>query len=204
LPTPVVGVLGVIDDISHRTPMGFAVPGDAVCLLGETRDDLAGSAWADVVHDHLGGRPPLVDLDHEKRLAEVLVRGSRRGLLRSAHDLSEGGLAQALVECCQRNGLGVDVGLPIEIDPFVMLFSESAGRVLVSLKPDLMEELESLCGDAKISVTRLGVVGPQDEAELHVAGQFILPLAQIRDVWSMTIPRAMGAGEARDLTVAKS
>jgi phosphoribosylformylglycinamidine synthase subunit PurL len=204
LPTPVVGVLGVIDDISHRTPMGFAIPGDAVCLLGETRDELAGSAWADVVHDHLGGRPPVVDLDHESRLAEVLVRGSRRGLLRSAHDLSEGGLAQALVECCLRNGLGVDVGLPIEIDPFVMLFSESAGRVLVSLKPDLMEELESLCGEVHISVTRLGVVGPQDEAELHVAGQFILPLDQVREAWSKTIPTSMGAGEARDLTIAKS
>ncbi|RYZ29199.1 MAG: phosphoribosylformylglycinamidine synthase II, partial [Propionibacteriaceae bacterium] len=73
LPTPVVGVMGVIDDVTRRTPVGFAVEGDAVYLLGETRDELDGSAWADVVHEHLGGRPPQVDLPHEQRLARVLV-----------------------------------------------------------------------------------------------------------------------------------
>ena len=98
LPTPVVGVLGVIDDVTRRTPGGFAAAGQAIYLLGETRDELAGSAWADVIHDHLGGQPPAVDLAHEKALAEVLIRASRRGLLASAHDLADGGLAQALVE----------------------------------------------------------------------------------------------------------
>jgi phosphoribosylformylglycinamidine synthase subunit PurL len=198
LPTPVVGVLGVIEDVADRTSMGFAVPGDTVCLLGETRDEFGGSAWAQVIHDHLGGRPPQVDLDHEKRLAEVMVRASRRGLLRSAHDLSEGGLAQALVECCLRRGFGVDVGLPIGVDPFVMLFSESAGRVLVSVKPDLVDELESLCTEAQIPLTRLGVVGPQDEADLHIAGQCIVPLDQIHQAWSTTLPIAMGATEDRE------
>ena len=98
LPTPVVGVLGVIDDVTRRTPGGFTAAEHVIYLLGETRDELAGSAWADVVHDHLGGQPPAVDLAHEKALAEVLIRASRRGLLASAHDLADGGLAQALVE----------------------------------------------------------------------------------------------------------
>ena len=204
LPTPVVGVLGVIDDVAHRTSMGFAVPGDAVCLLGETRDELAGSAWAQVIHDHLGGHPPSVDLDHEKRLAELMVRASRRGLLRSAHDLSEGGLAQALVECCLRRGLGVDVGLPIEIDSFVILFSETTGRVLVSLKPDLVDELKSLCAEAQIPLTRLGVVGQPDEAELHIAGQCIVPLEKIRQAWSAALPIAMGVAEDRESELARS
>ena len=109
LPTPVVGVLGVIDDVTRRTPTGFAAAGDPVYLLGETQDELAGSAWADAIHDHLGGRPPAVDFDHEKRLAEVMIRASRRGLFRSAHDLADGGLAQALVESCLRRGFGVEV-----------------------------------------------------------------------------------------------
>jgi phosphoribosylformylglycinamidine synthase subunit PurL len=204
LPTPVVGVLGVIDDVEHRTSMGFAVPGDAVCLLGETRDELAGSAWAQVIHDHLGGRPPRVDLDHEKRLAELMVRASRRGLLHSAHDLSEGGLAQALVECCLRRGLGVDIGLPIEIDPFVILFSETTGRVLVSLKPDLVDELKSLCAEAQIPLTRLGVVGQPDEAQLHIAGQCVVPLEKIRQAWSATLPIAMGVAEDREPELARS
>jgi phosphoribosylformylglycinamidine synthase II len=203
LPTPVVGVLGVIDDVAHRTSMAFAVPGDAVCLLGETRDELAGSAWADVIHDHLGGHPPIVDLDHEKRLAEVMIRASRRGLLRSAHDLSDGGLAQALVECCLRKGFGVEVGLPIEADPFVMMFSESTGRVVASLQPDLVDELESLCSELQVPLTRLGVVGPREEAELHIAGQCVLPLDQIREAWSATLPIAMGATEVQGSAAAR-
>ena len=145
LPTPVVGVMGVIDDVTRRTPVGFAAEGDAVYLLGETRDELDGSAWADVVHDHLGGRPPQVDLAHEQRLARVLVQASRDGLLRSAHDLSDGGLAQALVESCLRRDHGVEVTLPEGADPFVALFSESAGRVLVSLDPDAEQGLRELC-----------------------------------------------------------
>ena len=104
LPTPIVGVLGVIDDVTRRTPVGFRSPGDVVYLLGETDDELAGSAWAETVHDHLGGRPPMVDFAHEQRLAQLLVRASRRGVLSSAHDLADGGLAQALVESCLRHG----------------------------------------------------------------------------------------------------
>jgi phosphoribosylformylglycinamidine synthase subunit PurL len=198
LPTPVVGVLGVIDDVTRRTSMGFAVPGDAIYLLGETRDELAGSAWAEAIHDHLGGRPPTVDFDLEKRLAEVMIRSSRRGLLRSAHDLSDGGLAQALVECSLRKGFGVDIGLPIDADPFVTLFSESTGRVLVSIKPDLTDELEALCAESEIPVARLGLVGPSEEAELHIAGQFILSLDRIRGAWSSTLPVAMGTRPASD------
>jgi phosphoribosylformylglycinamidine synthase II len=196
LPTPVVGVLGVIDDVTRRNPMGFAVPGDVIYLLGRTRDELAGSAWAGAIHDHLGGHPPTVDLDHEKRLADVMIRASRRGLLRSAHDLSDGGLAQALVECSLRKGFGADISLPIDADPFLTLFSESTGRVLVSVKAELTDELESLCAEAQIPVTRLGVVGPKDDAELHIADQFTLSLDRIRESWSSTLSVAMEARPA--------
>src|SRR4051794_40646001 len=174
LPAPVVGVMGVIDDVTRRTPVGFAVEGDPVFLLGETRDELDGSAWAGVVHDHLGGRPPQVDLAHEQRLATVLVRGSRRGLLRSAHDLADGGLAQALVESCLRRDLGVDVVLPDDLDPFVALFSESAGRVLVSLTPDAEDDLLALCRELGVPVVRVGTVTSAAEPRLTVSGQFSL------------------------------
>ena len=132
IPTPVIGVLGVIDDVADRIPMGFAYAGDAVFLLGETREDLSGSSWADVIHDgHLGGMPPLPDFDHEQRLAAVLVAASKARLLSSAHDLADGGLSQALVESCLRKGLGVAITLP-QGDPTVQLFAETPGRVLVS------------------------------------------------------------------------
>ncbi len=194
LPTPVVGVLGVIDDVTRRISSGFAAEGDAVYLLGDTRDELAGSAWADSIHDHLGGHPPTVDFDHEQRLAGLLIRASRRGLLRSAHDLADGGLGQALVESCLRRGFGVSVGLPIDVDPFVMLCSESTGRVLVSLGQATEGELAELCAESGIKLVRLGVVGSAaEDAELHVDGQFGLPLTQIRAAWSATLPAAMAA-----------
>ncbi len=194
LPTPVVGVLGVIDDVTRRTLTGFAAAGDPVYLLGETRDELAGSAWADAIHDHLGGRPPAVDFDQERRLAEVMIRASRRGLLRSGHDLADGGLAQALVESCLRRGFGVEVDLPDEVDPFVALFSESTGRVLVSIRPSGDDDLVGLCEGSGVRLTRLGVVGTDDEnAGLHIDGQFDLPLTQLRDAWTATLPAAMAA-----------
>jgi phosphoribosylformylglycinamidine synthase II len=188
LPTPVVGVLGVIDDVTRRTPVGFAAPGDAVYLLGETRDELAGSIWAEVLHDHLGGRPPVVDLAHEKRLATVLQRASRRGSLSSAHDVSDGGLAQTLVESALRRGYGVSVELPAGSDPFVELFSESSGRVVVSVKPGAEPEVETLCRENDVPVVRIGTVGPAEEAEIVVAGQFQLPLARLREAWAGTLP----------------
>jgi phosphoribosylformylglycinamidine synthase len=186
-------VLGVIDDVTRRTPMGFRRAGDTVYLLGETRDELAGSAWADVVHDHLGGRPPKVDFDHEQRLADLLIRGSKRGVFSSAHDLSDGGLAQTLVESCLRHDHGVEITLPSDSDPFVMLFSETSGRVLVSLPPDAEDDLVALCNELGIHRRRLGTVRDTEDAELRIADQFVVPLAEVRAAWRATIPEAMAA-----------
>ena len=189
LPTPVVGVLGVIDDVTTRTPVGFRQAGDEVWLLGETRDEFAGSAWADVVHGHLGGQPPALDLEHEKRLAGLLVRAARGGLLSSAHDLSDGGLAQALVESALRHGVGASVSLGSD-DPFVALFAESTGRVLVSLPAANASELADRATEAGIPLRRLGSTGGDT---LEVEGQFTLSLDEIRAAWQAPIPAALAA-----------
>ena len=189
LPTPVVGVLGVIDDVTARIPIGFGGEGDEIWLLGDTRDELAGSAWADVVHGHLGGLPPSLDLAHEKRLAGLLVRAARRGLLSSAHDLADGGLAQALVESALRRGVGATVSLGDQ-DPFVALFSESTGRVLVSLPASHAAELVELAASYDVPVSRLGTTGGD---ALEVEGQFTLSLDEIRTTWQAPIPAAMAA-----------
>jgi phosphoribosylformylglycinamidine synthase subunit PurL len=193
LPTPIVGVLGVIDDVTRRTPGGFIAAEQVIYLLGETRDELAGSAWAGVIHDHLGGRPPAVDLAQEKALAEVLIRASRRGLLASAHDLADGGLAQALVESALRHGLGARIELPADADPFVWLFSESAGRAIVSVKEGADRDLASLCRINGVMLTKLGTVTAEEDATLEVVGQFTLPLTRIREAWQGTIPAVMAA-----------
>jgi phosphoribosylformylglycinamidine synthase subunit PurL len=185
LPTPVVGVLGVIDDVANRTPMGFADEGDLVVLLGETRDEFGGSEWAHVVHGHLGGLPPAVNLGAERALADVLVAGSRDGLLRAAHDLSEGGLAQGLVEMALRGNIGVLV--QIESEPFVTLFSESASRAVVVVGPADVEGLLELAGG--VPVTLLGAVGGN---ALEVEGFFSIGLDELRSAWSGTLPALFG------------
>jgi phosphoribosylformylglycinamidine synthase len=186
LPTPVVAVLGVVDDVTRRTPTGFVAPDETVLLLGETREELSGSEWAHVVHKHLGGTPPVVDLGREKALAELLREAV--GLVTSAHDLSEGGLAQALVESVLRSGVGASVTL--DGDPFVALFSESAGRVLVTVPRDDVDRLVALAGRHGVPVATIGTTGG---AALVVDGEFEVELPVLRDTWTRTLPDALGA-----------
>ncbi|AQX16443.1 MULTISPECIES: phosphoribosylformylglycinamidine synthase subunit PurL [Tessaracoccus] len=188
LPTPTVGVLGVIDDVATRLRSGFAHPGDAILLLGETREELSGSIWASALHDHLGGMPPAVSLEAEKALAAVMGEASRRGLLSSAHDVSEGGLAVALAESAFRAGLGFAVTVP-EGDPTVALFSESSARAVVSLSGADVEAFEALCAEKGVPVTRLGEV--TGEPELEFVGLLTLGLEDALSAWKAPIPAAM-------------
>lgn len=190
LPTPVVGMLGVIDNVADRIGTGFRQVGDQVWLLGATAEHLSGSVWAQVVHGHLGGQPPVPDLDHEQRLARALVAAAKRHLLSSAHDLADGGLAQALAESCLRHGLSVSFGLP-EGDPVVQLFSETPGRVLISLSPAQADAVGALCAEHGIPAAHLGTV--TDTGTLDVPGHLAVGLAELRQAWTSPIPAAMQA-----------
>jgi phosphoribosylformylglycinamidine synthase subunit PurL len=188
LPTPVVAVLGVVDDVRRRTPVGWAAEGERVFLLGSTREELSGSEWAHVTHGHLGGSPPRVDLGAERALGSLLVEASAQQLLRAAHDLSDGGLAQALVEASLRHGIGVQVALPDGLDPFVALFAESAARAVVAVGPADADRFAALCAGFGVPVADLGVTGG---TELTVEGQFSVGLDELRESWSATLPAAM-------------
>ncbi len=185
LPTPVVAVLGVIQDVTARTPSAWSVVGERVFLLGETREELSGSEWAHVVHGHLGGLPPRVDLEAERSLAELLHDAV--GLVSSAHDLSDGGLAQALAEGALRHGIGVAVEVPG--DAFVGLFSETPGRVVVTVPDGAAERLVELAERHGVAVTALGVTGGD---ALVVEGRFEVPLDELRAAWTATLPAALG------------
>ncbi|GGM46879.1 phosphoribosylformylglycinamidine synthase subunit PurL [Longimycelium tulufanense] len=188
LPTPVVGVLGVIDDVRRRVPAGIgAEAGETLLLLGDTRDEFGGSEWAHVVHGHLGGRPPAVDLAREKLLAEVLVAGSRDGMVSAAHDLSEGGLAQALVEAALAGQTGCRVVLPADVDPFVWLFAESAGRALVAIPRSEELRFTDMCSARGLPWTRIGVVDPASKA-LEIQDVATVDLAELRAAWEGTLP----------------
>jgi phosphoribosylformylglycinamidine synthase subunit PurL len=186
LPTPVVGVLGVLDDVRHRTPSGFRTPGQAIYLLGTTRDEFGGSEWAHVVHGHLGGLPPAVDLDAEQALADLLVTASREALVEAAHDLSDGGLAQALVESCLRYDVGARIQLPEGQDPFVFLFAESQARAIVAAPEEHSGRLADLCAARDVPCQQIGVIG--SEPALTVADLFSIPLVELRDAHEATFP----------------
>jgi len=186
-PTPIVGVLGVIEEVSQRVPMGFIHDGDALILLGETHAELSGSEWAWVTHGHIGGTPPRVDLAREQLLGAVVAEAARVGHLSSAHDLSDGGLAQTLVEACLRRGLGTRMALPDGVEPFEFLFSESAGRALVAVPRGHERAFAGLCEERGMPWTPIGIV---DAAcgELDVRGFFSVPLTELRAAWSATLP----------------
>ncbi|MGY2149164.1 phosphoribosylformylglycinamidine synthase subunit PurL [Nocardia gipuzkoensis] len=194
LPTPVVGVLGVIDDVHRRIPTGIGLePGETLILLGETRDEFGGSIWSQVAHDHLGGVPPKVDFAREQLLAEVLTAGSRDGMISAAHDLSEGGLAQAVVEAALAGETGCRILLPEDADPFVTLFSESAGRVLVAVPRSEETRFTRMCTARELPWVRIGVVD-QGSDSVEVQGQFSIPMDELRATHEGTLPRLFGAG----------
>ncbi|RAX19377.1 phosphoribosylformylglycinamidine synthase subunit PurL [Actinomyces sp. Z5] len=167
-PTPVVGVLGVMGDVRRANPSGWQEEGLAIIALGETRDELDGSAWTRVVHDHLGGLPPQVDLEAEAALGRVLVAlsevdlpdGSR--LVRAAHDLSTGGLAQSLVDACLRFGVGAAIdlaALPGDVDDFTALLSESGARALLAVPEGALPAVAAAAEAEDVTWGRLGTTG---------------------------------------------
>jgi phosphoribosylformylglycinamidine synthase len=156
-----------------------------VLLLGDSREELSGSEWAHVVHQHLGGLPPRVDLAREKALAELLHEAV--GVVTSAHDLSDGGLAQALVESVLRHGVGATVTLVG--DPFVALFAESAGRVLVTVPDDAADRFAALAERHGVPVATIGTTGGD---ALVFEGVFDVALPVLRDTWTRTLPDALG------------
>ena len=169
-PTPVVGMLGIMKDVTRANPSGFTEEGLAVILLGQTREELDGSAWARICHDHLGGRPPKVDLKAEVALGNVVRALSEvdgpdgRPLIRSAHDLSNGGLAQALVDSVLRFGIGGAFDLTGAqgqngLSDFDMLFSESQARAIIAVPEGALEVVYAACQAEGVDFARIGTTG---------------------------------------------
>ncbi len=196
-PTPVVAVMGVIDHVDRRLPSGWQDEGENLYLLGVTRDKLDGSAWAGVVHDHLGGVPPQVDLAAEKNLAGLMAAAAEEGLVTSAHDLSDGGLITTLAEGVLRFGVGARVWLTelMErdgIDATAALFAESGARMLVSVAREDDVKFRGLCEGRLVPVTRIGVTDGEIDG-LDVQDRFTLSHAELAAAHRLTLPERFGA-----------
>ncbi|GHE08574.1 phosphoribosylformylglycinamidine synthase subunit PurL [Klenkia taihuensis] len=192
-PTPVIGVLGVHDDVRTRVRGGWRAAGETVLLLGETRPEFGGSAWAGVVHGHLGGLPPRLDLDAERALAGLLAQLAADGAVTSAHDLADGGLAQALTESALRYGTGAT--LRVDGDPTAALFAESVARAVVTTTD--AAAVRAAAEAAGVPVTELGTTGGDALVVegLVVEGLVELPLAELRRTWTRTLPDLFGHPE---------
>jgi phosphoribosylformylglycinamidine synthase len=201
-PTPVVGMVGLLARADRAVPSHARSAGDAVIVLGETRAELGGSACWEVLHDFVGGQPPLVDLEVARRFVDLLVAGAERGLFRSAHDCSQGGLGVALAEVAmggpyQDAGFGLDVDLTAHYAPLTahdLLFSESHGRAVVTCAPERVRAVEALAREHGVPVHRVGTVGGA-QGEFRVTlrdGAIAEPVARLREVYFNAIPRRMG------------
>ena len=184
LPTPVIGVLGVIDDVRTRTPMSFDRAGLDLYLLGETENHLAGSEWA-YMHGQRGGVAPTADLQREMRLIELLVAGRIKKIFAAAHDLSQGGLAATLTEMVLRYNTGATVQLE---NVGLSLLSETPGRVVVAIDPSQTAALTQEAAAQKMALTKIGTTG----GDSLVINDAKISLAELRKAHTETFPKLFG------------
>ena len=182
LPTPVIGVLGVIQDVRTRTPMSFDKAGLDLYLVGETHEDLAGSEWA-FLHNQRVGQSPNVDLNREMRLIELLLEGNT--FFAAAHDLSQGGLSAGLTEMVLRHKIGATVSLE---NVGVALISETPGRVIVAIEPTHMSKLKEIALKYSIMITKLGTTGGDN----LIINETVISLEELSNAHTSTFPRLFG------------
>ncbi|MEF3302460.1 phosphoribosylformylglycinamidine synthase subunit PurL [Paenibacillus sp. GYB003] len=191
-PTPVIGMVGLVHDLDHITTQGFKKEGDVIFLLGETKAELGGSEFQKVLHGVTEGRPPQIDLEAESRLLNAVLGAIQKGLVASAHDLSEGGLAVALAESAISGRIGAKVNVETALRPDFALFSESQSRILLSASPDQAAELEAWIAQNGVPVAKLGTVqGDQVQIEINGKPAIQSPVAQLEKVWKDAIPCLM-------------
>jgi phosphoribosylformylglycinamidine synthase II len=200
-PTPVIGMVGVVEDVAHVVRSAFRAAGDRIVLLGESRDELGGSMHLRASGAGLVGEPPAVDLAAERALQEALLRLAGAGLSRSAHDCSEGGLAVCLAESAvadRRAPLGVDVTLPGGVPDDAALFGESQGRAVVSCAPADLERVREIAASEGVPTAVLGTVedAPAGFVIRAADGRVLVrrDISEVADAWHEAIPRAMGGG----------
>jgi len=191
-PTPVIGMVGLVHDVDHITTQAFKNEGDVIVLVGETKAEFGGSELQYVLTGSASGRPPVVDLAVEKRMLDAVLGAIQGGLVASAHDLSEGGLAVALAESCISGGVGAAVEVDFGLRPDHALFSESQSRILLSATPDKADALVAALREKGVAHTVIGKVGGSN-LSIKVGGKIAVesPVAQLEKVWKDAIPCLM-------------
>jgi phosphoribosylformylglycinamidine synthase len=195
-PTPVIGMVGLLEDASQHVTQWFKGEGDAVVLLGRNQEELGSSEYLAVIHHQVRGGVPWIDLEIERRLVRAVVAAAREGLLRSAHDIAEGGLAIALAECCITGETAPVLGARIEIEggfrPDALLFGESHARMIVSVRRRHLTRLREIARREDVPISVIGEVRGQ---RLEIGDLVGIDVATLRDCWRNGLTRAL-AGSA--------
>jgi phosphoribosylformylglycinamidine synthase len=190
-PTPVIGMIGLIDDIENVTPSAFQNEGDLVYLIGETKNELGGSEYLKVIHDKVSGLPPEIDLSLEKITNETILNAIKSGYVISAHDLSDGGLSVALAECCiinESKPIGIEAQVSSELKEHQLLFSESQSRFIISIKLETKSDFESLCNSNNIIFQNIGKIGG---SKLSINNKLNIPLTELNNIYYNAIAEIM-------------
>jgi phosphoribosylformylglycinamidine synthase len=197
-PTPTVALVGLLNDVSYHTTQWFKGEGDVIVLLGRTREELGGSEYLAVLHDTVRGTPPWIDLAVERNVQRVCRDAIRDGLIRSAHDVSEGGLAVALAECCISGpgvGFGAEIEMEGELRPDAWLFGESQSRVVLSVRRRHLGRIRELAESMQVPFTVLGEVKGR---RLRIGELIDADVAELRATWTNALPRRMASAGGDD------
>ena len=190
-PTPVIGMVGLVEDLKHVTTSTFKNAGDLIYLLGEDFEEMGGSEFSKVVYDIVKGEAPKIDLAVEKKLQDTLLNLIRAGFIKSAHDISEGGILTAITECCfidKEKIVGAEVNIPVKSREDFSLFSESQSRVIVSIGSKDKEAVEKILNENGLTYTFLGVT---KESGLSVNGKYSFDLAKLAGLYYNSISGKM-------------
>jgi phosphoribosylformylglycinamidine synthase len=206
-PTPVLGVVGLLEDASQTVTRLFRSAGARIVVLGDNRGELGGSEYLALLHDKVAGTPPQLDLTDERALQRLVVDAIRSGLIESAHDCAEGGLAVALAECCFDTAFGVTVamagvgGVPAPFRVNATLFGESASRVVVSTSPERLQALLDAARAAGVTAAAIGSTGG-DRIRLQVDGQAVIDIGrgEAETLWATAIERRMTGRPEQETT----
>lgn len=191
-PTPVIGMVGLVHDIDHITTQGFKAEGDVIILVGETKAELGGSELQYVLQGAAAGRPPEIDLTTEKKVLDAVLGAIQKGLVASAHDLSEGGIAVAVAESCISGRLGAEVALTSDLRADHLLFSESQSRILLSAKPEQAAALQAWLTEQGVVHAQIGnVKGSSLTISVNGKAGIQAPVQQLEKVWKDAIPCLM-------------
>ncbi len=195
-PTPTIGMVGLLEDVSWRVRMPFRGHGDVIALLGATRDELGASEFLRTIHGRDEGPCPDIDLEAERRLIDLLVRLAEERRLASAHDVSDGGLAVALAECAMESGLGAQVRLEPGVRPSALLFGESTGRAVITFAAEDEGSVRSAAEAAGVPLAPIGRVGGE-RLRVTAGGRVLLDelVATLRELWTNAFARAIESAE---------